>query len=93
MTNIEILLSIILVIIMFLLIKCNLTTEPFNSKPNNIEINKKISQMIIHRDSFEQDMYTAREKMPWMDAIIYEDARSRLRNNQFNYNGLKQIFN
>ena len=48
---------------------------------------------IFHRrDSFSQNMYSAREKMPWMDAIVYEEVRAKLRENKFNPNDLKQIF-
>ncbi len=66
--------------------------DGFSGRPNENEIRKRINQMVQHQETFSQSMYKAREKMPWIDAIIYEEARAKLRQGQFNYNNLNDIF-
>jgi hypothetical protein len=71
----------------------NSNCEGFGRKPTEMEINDKINQMLTYRETFDQSMYSARAKMPWMDAIIYEEGRMRLMNDQFDYKSLRNIFN
>lgn len=66
--------------------------DSFSNKPSTTEIDNMVHEIIAHRDSFSQNMYSAKEKMPWIDAIIYEEVRAKIRENKFNSNDLKQIF-
>jgi thioredoxin-like negative regulator of GroEL len=68
------------------------SVDGFSGRPDENEIKKRINQMLQHQETFVQNMYKAREKMPWIDAIIYEEARAKLRQGQFNYNNLTDIF-
>ncbi len=86
--------GIIIAVVIFIVLYHYFGSEidGFSGRPNENEIRKRINQMIQHQETFTQDMYKAREKMPWMDAIIYEEARAKLRHGQFNYNNLTDIF-
>jgi hypothetical protein len=89
----EELIVIAIILIVWYLFKCwQSREEGFSSKPNTVEAQRRASEMLQYKETFTQDMYKAREKMPWMDAIIYEEARARLRHGQFNHNKLTEIF-
>ena len=83
---------LVILILIVIYIKCIYITESFNGKPSYVDINNRVDEIIKYRDSFN-NFYYARKKMPWIDAIIYEDVRNKIRYNQFDRDYLVQIFN
>jgi len=88
----ETLLIICIIILLWKLYECMKTKEFFKGKPDHLEIDNRVNQILQNRDAFNDNLYTAREKMPWLDAIVYEDVRHKLRNGSFNHHELKKVY-
>ncbi len=56
----------------------------FTNKPTKIEADLYTQQIIRNKNVFDTNLYEAKEKMPWIDAITYEDIRKLIRENNFN---------
>jgi hypothetical protein len=85
--------SFAIVLVMIVIFTRTFDDDGFSSKPNQQTILKYTDQMIVHKDVFTKDMYSAKEKMPWIDPILFEEARLKLRYGLFNKNELEKLFN
>lgn len=71
----------ILLIVLFYM-KCSKNTDGFESKPDAIHAEQMATSMLVNKDKF-RTLRSAREYMPWIDAITYEDARRLIREGNF----------
>ena len=64
------------------------------SKPNTQEIQMYTLDVMRNRNVFHGgSFYTAREKMPWIDPIAYEEIRMLARNNILTKDSIVRVFN
>jgi hypothetical protein len=82
-----------ILVLLFLLMNCKNKKDGFDSKPSELQKQKFTDEIIKNRSDFVSDMYSAREKMPWLDAITYEDVRNLIRENNFNKESILNILN
>lgn len=89
--------EVIYIVIIFALLliifkpKC---PEGLVSKPNPQEIQKYTSDVISNREVFHGgSFYTAREKMPWIDPIAYEEIRMMARGGTLTKDSIVRVFN
>lgn len=68
-------------------------TESLTTRPNNEEKNGMISEVMKHADLFRNagNLELARNEMPWMDAIVYEDLRRLMSRNKFNKSDIANV--
>lgn len=85
-------LTVVLIILLIILWnrRNRFACEGFESKPTEEQIGKFTNEMIEHRDAF-RSLKDAKNKMPWIDAITFEDARMLKLGNKFNKENLSQI--
>lgn len=85
---------LVIIVILILLIFKPKCPEGLVSKPSNQEINKFTNEIIQNRELFggNSTFYIAREKMPWIDPIAYEDIRMLARQNILNKDSLTKVF-
>lgn len=86
------LLTAIFIYLVFCLITTLFNTEPFTSKPTIAEKNDRVDKILKNHELFTTDMYTTRTVMPWMDPLIYEEARKLKLNNNLNEHTTKKLF-
>ena len=85
-----ILLLLILLLAVLLMPKRDCMT---GGKPSNGQVIKYTNDMLKNQHVFiGGTLYEAKEKMPWIDPIIYEDARNLARQNKLNRESLSGIF-
>ena len=85
------LLLVVIIIIIAYNIKCK---EGLVSRPLGATRQKYINDILNNKNMFDKrhTYYSAREKMPWLDAIIYEEVRHLARQNNLNKNSLNTVF-
>jgi hypothetical protein len=83
----------ILVVFVIALVSTNYK-EGLVSKPNDAEKVQYFNDIVNNKHIFggQGTFYEAKEKMPWMDAIIYEDVRQLARQNNLNKNSVNSVF-
>lgn len=88
-------LIIAFLILLFILWKCSSgsDSEGFVSKPTDADI-KKFSDSVLQNNQIFHGgtFYEAREKMPWIDAVTFEDLRILHKNNNLNGTSLREVF-
>lgn len=77
-----------LIMLCIMLFKCQ-TRDGF--KPNREEQERRADELIKHSTSIKDGLINARQVMPWIDPITYEDARKLLRQNNYNKSTIMQI--
>jgi hypothetical protein len=85
-------LCVILTILIIIIIYRNRATEGLVNKPTNDDVEKYTNDIISNRPIFGGSFYAAREKLPWIDPILYEDARILSKQNNFTREAITQIF-
>lgn len=76
-------LSVACVLLLVLLwLKCSKNTDGFESKPNRAQADHMAEVMLSNQDKF-RTLESAKEFMPWIDAITYEDCRRLIREGNF----------
>mgnify|MGYP001593462398 FL=1 len=84
--------SIIILLILYIITtKCS---EGLSNKPNQADIINYTSDIMQNREIFGSrgTFYNARNKMPWIDPILYEDARMLAMRNNLNNESVMRIF-
>jgi hypothetical protein len=68
--------------------------EAFSTKPNHAQVSKYTSEMLTNKQVFSpsSSMTDAKTAMPWIDPIIYEDARELYRKNKLSTDSISKIF-
>ena len=86
-------LCVLLIIFMYLLFTMD-GDEGLTNKPTDAEKQGYIDDIINNKSFFsnKKTYYAAKEKLPWLDAIIYEDVRYLVRQNNLNKNSLNSVF-
>ena len=83
----------VVIIIIGILVLLNVQTEGLTSKPSNFEKQKYTNEILANKNIFAKStFYNAKEKMPWLDALIYEDVRQLVRQNNLNKNSINRVF-
>lgn len=77
-----------LVVLGIMLIKCQ-NRDGF--KPDRQEQGKRANELMMHSSSIKDGLVNAKQAMPWIDPVTYEDARKLLRQNNYNKPSLMQI--
>lgn len=67
--------------------------DNFTDKPTEKERIEYAKQIMNNKHTFQENFYTAKNKMEWMDAITYEDVRKLIRENNFNEKSIISILN
>ncbi len=84
--------QLIIVVLLVLLLKPK-CSEGLVSKPTQKDIQKYSKDILVNREVFDNGtFYQAREKIPWLDPIIYEEARLLSTKNNLNNISVKTIF-
>ena len=87
---------IIVLIVMFIAYElCNSRNETLVSKPSNVQRHNMIQQVLSNQELFRSPvakMYDAREQLPWLDGVVYEDLRILYNKNQLNYQNINNVF-
>ncbi len=84
--------SLIALTCIFLIVwiyKCN--REGLVNKPNPIERENMVTQILNSKRVFGQSLNSARSELPWIDAVVYEDVRELISDNKFNKDQLNNI--
>jgi predicted type IV restriction endonuclease len=96
MEFIDLFLSSILIVLLFIIasMMCKTSEEGLISKPSDRDINIYIVEVIKNKNLFgpHGTFYAARELMPWLDALTYEDMRKLLRENRFTADEIQHAF-
>ncbi len=79
---------VIVLILLWLMCRNN---EGLVNRPNQREKKKYINEMMINKNKFGGTLNSARKTMPWVDVVVYEDARGLLENNKFTEENLSKI--
>ncbi len=83
-------LIIIVLLVLLLKPKCS---EGLVTKPTGEDIHKYSKDILINREVFKNGtFYRAREKMPWIDPIVYEEVRLLATKNNLNDVSVQTIF-
>jgi hypothetical protein len=85
-------LGLVIALIVLLIIYKFSCSEGFNGKPSEEEINKYTKQLITNKPLIETGLSESKSKMPWLDAITYEDARGLIRRDSFTEPNVKNLF-
>ncbi len=69
-------------------------TEGLIAKPSDAERIEYIDAILNNRTLFtgRYTYYSAKEKIPWLDALIYEEIRQLVRQNNLNKKSLLSVF-
>lgn len=85
---------VILVLVIILCLFKPTCYEGLISKPTDIDIKKFTSEVIGNKEVFHNgSFYNAREKMPWIDPIAYEEIRMLANQNNLDNNSIISVFN
>lgn len=88
------LIVVLCIVIILLLLRYPNCKEGLTSKPTDADISRYSSEVLQNRELFNNSsFYNARKKMPWMDAIAYEEIRLLAMNNNLNNNSVNSVFN
>ncbi len=71
-----------IIVLILLWIMCS-KNEGLTSRPSHIEKKQYVNEMMINKNKFNGTLNSARKTMPWIDAVVYEDARMLLNDNKF----------
>ncbi len=88
-------LGLFFIIVLFIILLWDFNCkEALTTKPNDAEKQKYINEILNNKKIFgnRHTYYSAKEKIPWMDAIIYEDVRQLARQNNLNKNSVNNVF-
>ena len=88
-------LGLFFIIVLFIILLWDFNCkEALTTKPNDAEKQKYINEILNNKKIFNNrhTYYSAKEKIPWMDAIIYEDVRQLVRQNNLNKNSVNNVF-
>jgi len=93
---------IVVLIVLYFWILYKMSKEHLVIRPSKKQLNNMIDQVMQYRNLFDTqyiknkpdlDMYTIRKvKMPWLDAILYEDIRRLVHAKQLTRQNLRKIF-
>ncbi len=88
-------LYIAVIVVLLLLIFKPTCSEGLTSKPTVSDVNKYTGEIIQNREVFggKGTFYSAREKMPWIDPIAYEEVRQLARSDNLNHSSIIRVFN
>jgi hypothetical protein len=81
---------LVIVIVVYFLCKCR--TEGLTNKPSKEQKQYMLNQMLNHKELFSTSLENTKNKLPWVDAVVYEDVRSLIYKNRFDKNNLGNIF-
>lgn len=82
----------VFVLICIVLMYCYSKREGLSSRPNDKEKEKYAEELYANQKVFRGGFTEVRRRMPWLDPVTYEDARSLLRNGSFTKQNLMAIF-
>ena len=82
-----------IIILLFLLLRCWNKKDQFASRPTETQKQKFADDILANPVEFQSNMYAVKRKMPWIDAITYEDTRKLIRENNFNKDSILNILN
>lgn len=77
-----------LIVLGIMLLRCQ---KRDGFKPNKQEQEKRANELILHSSSIKDGLTNAKQAMPWIDPITYEDARKLLRQDNYNKTSIMQI--
>jgi hypothetical protein len=81
------------IVLILVLIHNTNCKEGLVSKPTDADISQYSKEVLQNRELFNNSsFYNARKKMPWMDAIAYEEIRLLAINNKLNNQTINSIF-
>jgi hypothetical protein len=85
----ELFLVLILFFVSVLYLRCQRRSH-FNARPNQQEIEEFAEQVKQNSGIIGKSLDTAKGKMPWMDAVTYEDLRHLANKGQLTKDAIKQ---
>ncbi len=89
----NVLTALCLFLVSLLFLKWNLNrSESFAAKPTAVEAEYMAETMSANKDKF-QKLSDAKEHMPWLDAITFEDSRRLLSDGSFTKQNILKILN
>jgi hypothetical protein len=89
----EVIYIVIILVLIWIVFKSKYS-EGLVQKPSDLEIKKFTNDVINNKNVFYGgSFYTAREKMPWIDPIAYEELRMLAKQNNLNNMSIAKVFN
>lgn len=84
---------VLLICVVVLLLKLTMSNKDFLvARPNSNKREGMVKNIMAHKVLFEKsDLNTAKYKMPWLDAITYEEVRSLILSNKFNAENIRRL--
>lgn len=92
-TDILILIAIVAILLYLYYNTLEESRAYFTGKPTASEKIIYVKQIVSNKLIFDEDLYTAKSIMPWIDAITYEDIRKLIRENNFNEETILSVLN
>jgi hypothetical protein len=77
-----------LVVLGIMLIKCQ---KHDGFKPNRQEQEKRANELVSNIKHVKDGLTNAKQVMPWIDPVTYEDVRKLLRQNNYNKSTIMQV--
>lgn len=86
----ELLIVIAVVCTLYFLWKC-LNCEGLSSAPSAAQREIMTNQMLNNKKLFNTSLDSTKQILPWIDAVVYEDARSLISLDKFNKKNINNI--
>jgi hypothetical protein len=84
--------TFILIILLIILLLFKNKREPLANKPKPDMIPKMTQQIIENEGMFVGNLNKVKEKLPWMDAVLYEDVRNLSFKKNINTDTVSNLF-
>lgn len=84
---------LIVIVILLVILNNKCCISGFSSRPTDGDIEKFSTDLLKNQHIVNSGKMTeAREKMPWIDPVIFEEARNLNNNNKFDKQTIKSLF-